>query len=404
MIDARRFWKERMREHTKELSRYTRYIFNGHIAVVMFFLLSAGAYFYQQWLQTVPEDFPAGLIVALVFASITTYSPIRTMIKEPDLVFLLPAEFELKDYFRFSLYYSYVVQLYVIFLAGAALGPLYFTVYPELGTDHYLAIILLMLVVKAGVMQSNWWMLQERQPSVRIGYQAAVWTVSAVVFYSAAVDALLFVIPGLVLLAGLIVYAFRMSKQKAGLAWDLLLEKDQGRMRVFYRLANMFTDVPHLKSRVKRRRLIVKLLTARIPFSGNTTYTYLYRITFARSGDYSGMYIRLVAIGALAVWFIPNMWVSVIFGLLFLYLSGFQMMTLWQHHRTIAWLDIYPVSFEQRKEELIRFLRQLLFFQTLIFVVVFAVQMMWAGTLLMAFGGLLFSRLFTETFVRKRLN
>ncbi|SIS47481.1 ABC-2 type transport system permease protein [Salimicrobium flavidum] len=392
-----------MSEHVKELNRYTRYIFNGHIAVVLFFLFSAGAYFYQQWLQTIPDDFPAAWVVAVAFGSIVTYSPVRTMIKEPDLVFLLPAEFELKDYFRRCLYYSYIIQLYIIFLAAAALGPLYFTVYPELGMNHYLRIIASMLVIKGVIMVSNWWMLQERQPGVRLMDQALKWVLAVTLFYFAAVGRPIFAILVFLLITGLAAYAWKLSKQKAGLAWDLLLEKDQARMKVFYRMANMFTDVPHLKSSVKRRALLVKLLTSRIPLSRKTTYTYLYRITFARSGDYSGMYARLVVIGAIAIWMVPNIWVSIIVGILFLYLSGFQMITLWHHHRTIAWLDIYPVSFDQRKEELLKFLKQLLLFQTIVYIIVFTVQALWMGALLTATGGFLFSWLFTETFVRKRL-
>ncbi|SDJ43372.1 ABC transporter permease [Salimicrobium halophilum] len=403
MIDAKQFWKERMGEHVKELNRYMRYIFNGHIAVVLFFLFSAGAYFYQQWLQTIPEDFPAAWVVAVVFGSIVTYSPVRTMVKEPDLVFLLPAEYELKDYFRRCLYYSYTVQLYVIFLAAAALGPLYFTVYPEFGMSHYLQIVAGMLVIKAMVILSNWWMLQEREPRIRLLDQAVKWVLSVFLFYFAAVGSWIFTAIVLILLVGLVYYTRYVSRQKAALAWDLLLEKDQARMRAFYRLANMFTDVPHLKSRVKKRKWLVSVLTTRLPFTNEKTYTYLYRITFARSGDYIGMYARLVVIGGLAIWMVPNTWVSVIIGVLFLYLSGFQMITLWHHHRTIAWLDIYPVSLKQRREALVTFLKQLLSTQTLIFVLLFVFQAEWVAGLLMAVGGGLFSILFVETFVRSRL-
>ncbi|WP_347861230.1 ABC transporter permease [Salimicrobium sp. PL1-032A] len=403
MIDAKQFWKERMGEHVKELNRYMRYIFNGHIAIVLFFLFSAGAYFYQQWLQTIPENFPAAWVVALLFGTVVTYSPVRTMVKEPDLVFLLPAEYELKDYFRRCLYYSYTVQLYIIFLVAAALGPLYFAVYKEFGTSHYLQMVAAMLVIKALVLVSNWWMLQERSPRLRFFDQGVKWVLAVLLFYFAAVGAWVGTIVMLILLLGVFSYSWYVSKQKAALAWDLLLVKDQARMRAFYRLANMFTDVPHLKSTVRKRRWLVALLTARLPFAKEKTYTYLYRITFARSGDYVGMYARLVVIGGIAVWFVPNGWVSVIIGILFLYLSGFQMITLWHHHRTVAWLDIYPLPLSLRKEALLTFLKQLLLFQTFLFTLLFVLQSEWLSSFLMGAGGTLFSWLFVETFVRRRL-
>ncbi len=106
-------------------------------------------------------------------------------------------------------------------------------------------------------------------------------------------------------------------------------------MQAFYRVANMFSDVPHIKNRVKKRQWLVSLVTRNIPFEKRFSFDYLFRVTFVRSGDYVGMYTRLIIIGGLFIFLIPNVWVKLIFVVLFLYLSSFQMMALYQHHRTI---------------------------------------------------------------------
>ena len=67
MFDSVQFFKQRFKEHLKELNRYLRYIFNGHIAFALFFFISAFAVYYQKLLQELPDDFPAALLMGVVF-------------------------------------------------------------------------------------------------------------------------------------------------------------------------------------------------------------------------------------------------------------------------------------------------------------------------------------------------
>src|SRR5699024_11588222 len=93
-------------------------------------------------------------------------------------------------------------------------------------------------------------------------------------------------------------------------------------------------------NRVKKRNWL-KFMIDRIPFAKKHTYDYLYRIAFIRSGDYLGMYMRLLLIGGLLIYFIPSDWMKLIFGMLFLYLSSYQMITLYQHFRSNMLLNLY---------------------------------------------------------------
>ncbi|WJE16785.1 ABC transporter permease [Halobacillus sp. ACCC02827] len=403
MINAKEFWKKRFSAHMKETNRYLKYIFNGHMAVAMFFFVSALAYFYQQWLQDIPEGFPTALIVGAAFGYMVSYSPVRTLLKEPDLVFLLPAEYHLGDYFRRCLYYSYVIQLYLIFLIGAALGPLYFATYPEFGTRHYLMMIGVALIIKVWNMLSNWWMLKERSPRIRVTDQLVKAVLNMVIFYFLAKGEWLFASIVTVLLVVVVLYSYNLSRKKAGLTWDLLVQKDQQRMRTFYRIANMFTDVPHLKNTVKKRHGLVRALIGGLTYRQDQAFAYLYRITFVRSSDYLGMYFRLIVIGGLAVWFVPNVWFKAAFALLFLYLTAFQMMSLWNHHRTIAWMDIYPLKKEWKTKALLSWMKQLMLFQTFLFGLLFLVQWNPVGLVIVWGGGAVFSYLFINSYVKQKL-
>src|SRR5699024_3173503 len=174
---------------------------------------------------------------------------------------------------------------------------------------------------------------------------------------------------------------YQLSQKQLGIAWELLVEKDRNRMQAFYRLANMFTDVPHLRNPVKKRTWLVSLVK-NVPFAKQYTYDYLYRITFIRSGDYLGMYIRLMIIGGLVIFYIPNLVMKLLFALLFLYISSFQMVTLFHHHRTVMWLDIYHVVYIVRKQSYLKWLTQLGFIKAIIFALIYVFVRLYLGALL----------------------
>ncbi|GGA73548.1 ABC transporter permease [Ornithinibacillus halotolerans] len=403
MFNAHEFFMNRFNAHLKDMSRYLKYIFNGHIAFAMLFFIAALAYYYQELLKVLPEDFPTTWLMGIVLGLVVSYSPVRTLLKEPDVVFLIPAEHKMKAYFRNAIIYSFVLQLYIVAIVTAAFGPLYFASFEERTGRTYLLTILIVLIFKLWNLIANWWMLKVREQNIRYIDQVVRLVFNIAVFY--------FLISGEMLLAGIttiffiiiFLYDFSVSRKQAGLHWELLLEKDISRLQAFYRFANMFTDVPHLKNRVKQRHWLVAILEKRIPFANRNTYDYLYRITFIRDGDYLNMYIRLIIIGGLFIYVIPNIWVKLAFAILFIYMSSFQMMTLYQHHRTIMWLDLYPVEMKNRETALLTWLKQLAIVQTIMYGVVFVIAQAYLGFVVILFGGILFTYLFINGYVKRKI-
>lgn len=403
MFDSHEFYKKRLTSHMKELGRYMRYIFNGHIAVALLFLIAAIAYYYQAWLEQLPENFPTATVIGIVFGLVVSYSPVRTLLQEPDLVFLLPAEEKMQAYFRNSIIYSFLVQLYLILLAAAALGPLYSASFPDRVGNTYLWTIFILFIFKIANLLASWWVNKVRESLHRRLEFFVRLLMNIFAFY--------FLIKGDMVAAGVVtvlftvlfLYDYVQSKKQPGIHWELLLEKDQNSMQSFYRMANHFTDVPHLRNQVKKRSWLVALLTRNIPFSQRASFDYLYRITFVRNGDYIGLYIRLILLGGIFIYLIPNLWVKLMFVLLFLYLCSFQMISLYQHHRTIIWLDIYPVDVEVRKQALMKIIQQLGIIQSVIFALVFLPLGEFVGGLLAVVVGVLFTFLFVNMYVKKKL-
>jgi len=404
MLDAKKLFQERLSDHFQQLSRYLRYIFNGHIAVASFFLISALAVFYQQWLATLSKDFPAGIIIGSLFGIIAAYNPIRSLLKRPDLMFLIAAESQLHSYFRRTIIYSFVVQIYLVFLIAAVLGPLYFHIYDEQSGKVYLLTIVILLIIKAWNLMANWWMLKLRNKNHYRIHLLIRFFLSTAIFISFIEQQLIIASITTIIFIGLFLLTYSWQRNSVSIPWIKLVELDEQSLQTFYRLANLFTDVPAIKVPVKQRKWLTFFVQRFIPLKNKFTYDYLYRLTFLRSGDYLGMYVRLLIIGSLAIYIVDLIWLKGIFVFLFIYMSSFQMMTLYDHHRTIIWLDLYPVSLDNRQRAFIRLLSGLSYIKALIFTVVFLLTTanipMFLGVLLISF---IFVFLFLNGYVKRKI-
>jgi ABC-2 type transport system permease protein len=403
MFEPKKLWKRRLGNHIKETSRYLRFMFNDHLIFALLFLLVAFAYFYQHWLETLPKNFPADWVMAIVIGFFVARSPIRTLLKEPDAVFLLPTEYKMGSYFKRAFLYSFFMQLYLLAIVIGALSPLYFTVYQERPTEWFIYLCIIIVILKVWNLFSAWLQLKDRNSKNRMVDSFIRFLLSVCILYF-FLDGNGFLYASIlsVIFIGLLLFNYH-HYHKKGLAWDLLIEKEDVMNQSFYRIANLFTDVPQLKKKAKKRYWIVEIFTSFIPFQQKQTFTYLYRITFVRSSDYFGLYIRLLIIAAFLILWVPNIWFKFVFGLLFIYLSGFQLITLWNHFRTIQWIDIYPVTDEVRKQSLLTFLLQLMLGKTIILAIVMIFAASWKEASLLFSVGVLFSFLFVYYYARKRI-
>ena len=79
------------------------------------------------------------------------------------------------------------------------------------------------------------------------------------------------------------------------------------------------------------------------------------------------------------------------------------MITLYYHHRTSMWLDLYPIEKTNKEKAFIKWLAQLTFVQTVIFAVVFLVWMDFLGLAITFSAGCLFNYLFNFMYVKKKI-
>lgn len=401
MFNEKKLWKERAGRRIKDLGRYLRYIFNGHLVIVLLFLIGTAAFYYQKWIQTLPADFPAALIIALVIGLFLTYSPVYNFLLEADRVFLLPLEDKLKGYFLWSGAASLVFQGYILLLVLAVLMPMYAHV-DNNGFRSFIPFLVIFLIVKAGNLAVNWKIHFYVEKSVHRWDMFVRYFLNAAFSYLLFKQANLFILFFIILIMGFYYYSFLVRTKRMSLKWDQLIDQEEKRMAAFYRLANMFTDVPKLRDTVKRRKWL-DVFIGGIPFSQNKTYLYLFSRTFFRSSDYLGLFLRLTVIGAAGIYFISFGWGQVILGVLFLYLTGFQLLPLWNHHQNKLWVDLYPVDPKYKQDAFHYLLMAVLTVEAVIFALMILIKGEPAMALFGLAAGVAFNWIFVYVYSKNRL-
>ncbi|MDA2769488.1 ABC transporter permease EcsB [Bacillus cereus group sp. Bc010] len=366
-MNSTALWKERFRHFLQEVRTYSKYVFNDHLKFIFVFIIGAGAYYYQQWLQTLTPSFPTALVMAVLLGLVLTAGSIQTLLKEADLVYLLPVEQKLKPYFTKAFLFTFMIQLYIIAIVAAALAPLYFQQMKQTGAT-YIWIVIAFVIVKAWNLFVAW----EKSFLTDQNIQRADWFIrfilNALFVYFLVERTSVMFIGGIVLLMVLyLAIMYQMVKGKP-LNWEYLISEEGKKMMLLYRIANMFVDVPALKERVARRKCLDFILSM---IGEKRTYLYLYTRTFLRSGNYFGLYVRLLVLGGVILYFIPFLYGRFIVSLIFLYLIGYQLLTLWKHHRMKIWLDLYPVGGEEKKKDFLTLLNAILITGSIIFTIIF---------------------------------
>ncbi|AKR08151.1 MULTISPECIES: ABC transporter permease EcsB [Bacillus cereus group] len=399
-MNSAALWKERFRHFLNEVRTYSKYVFNDHLKFIFVFIIGAGAYYYQQWLQTLTSSFPTALVMAVLIGLVLTAGSIQTLLKEADLVYLLPVEEKLKPYFTKAFLFTFMIQLYIIAIVAAALAPLYFQQMKQTGAG-YIWIVLAFVIVKAWNLFVAW----EKSFLTDQNIQRADWFIRFIlnglfVYFLVERTSVLF-IGGIVLLMVLYLAIMHQMVKGKPLNWEYLISEEGKKMMLLYRIANMFVDVPALKERVSRRKWLDFILSI---IGEKRTYLYLYTRTFLRSGNYFGLYVRLLALGGVILYFIPFLYGRFIVSFIFLYLIGYQLLTLWKHHRMKIWLDLYPVKVDEKKKDFLTLLNAILIIGSVIFTVIFALatkDFMMTGILLVV--SILFSIGFVYQYGAKRI-
>ena len=183
-----------------------------------------------------------------------------------------------------------------------------------------------------------------------------------------------------------------------------MVHVEEHRLHQIYQFINLFTDVPEITAKIKRRRYLDPILT-HIKRESKNTYLYLFARRLARGSDFSGLYFRLVIIGGLLIAGVVDFFFSLIIGFLFLYLIGLPLLPLSNQLRYMVLVQLYPIHKNQKKQAIQYLLTWVLIIASVIFGLIAAVvldgQQRWVPLAAYLIVTMLFVKLYVPTRLKK---
>ncbi|KUF37025.1 MULTISPECIES: ABC transporter permease [Lysinibacillus] len=299
MKNLRDVWSSRFMHYIGEVQKYMQFIFTGHIAIVLVFLIGAGGYQYSEWLKVVQTDFPAEIVIAVMIGILLAFSRPTTLLREPDQVYLLPLESKMSQYFSKALAWTFWSQVWIVAIVYIVCIPLLKAV-TALTTTEIWTIFLLIIVLKYISVQGEFsYRYSERGQMVWVDRLIRAVIFGAVLYMGLHAQLILAVIATVISVVYIII--FRKKSVGEPVPYEHFVKIEQNRMMSFYRFANYFTDVPHLHGSIRRRRWMDWLYRF-VPYGKENAQKYLVFRTFVRTDDHFYLWLRLTAIsGVIAV-------------------------------------------------------------------------------------------------------
>ncbi|KRM56589.1 ABC transporter permease [Lacticaseibacillus sharpeae] len=394
-----KLWQTRLRRHQKEQAKYLQRVFNDHFVLVLLVLFGALLYAYSNFVRGIyGHPFWVNLVVAGVAAASLLLGRLVTLMQKADVAFLLPKAGAMRGYLNQGRRYSMMLPVVIELATTVALWPLM-----TVGGNPNVAILIAVIVQQltfayASMSVQLTGLFNHKWDRMRL-------VIVALDFGFLLVGQLTALLPlallGTVTAAGL-TYATIAARKHEQLNVLRMVKREASRMATIYRFYNLFTDVPGLGGGVRRRKYLDWLLR-RVPVVHAQTWAYLLVRGLVRSQEYFGLCIRLMIVGALAMWVAPTWWLGLIIDLAFSYLLGYQLLPLAVRYREIVFTHIYPVAAAGRKQAWSRIVSVVLYVQAVILGLVQVVHAPALTSALVLVLGLVFVPVLVNGYLRRRI-
>lgn len=354
MNNMNNIWKARFVHYINEVQKYMRFIVTGHIAIVFVFVIGAAGYQYSEWLKVAPASFPAEWLVAAAVGLVLAFSRPTTLIREPDQVYLLPLETQMPAYFKKAVNWTFWSQLIVPVIVYIVAIPLLNTVTELSSLQVWLGLAFVIALKYLNVKIEFNYRFANRGHAIVIDRLArgalsilAIETALTASIYMAAIYLVLF-----------IAYNMSLKKRVADqpVPYEHFVRLEQNRMLRFYRFANYFTDVPHLRGTIRHRAWLDGVYKW-IPFAQKNTQLYLVWRTFIRTDDHFYLWVRLTAIAAVITAFVDISIVAWIVAAALAFATTLQLKVALLSNGEFRMDMLFPIAPTQRKQAVEKLLR-----------------------------------------------
>ena len=387
----------------KHMMRYLKYVFNDHFLLVMLIAMGGMGLYYSEFVKSLtPDFFIARPFVLIIWSLCLLVGKLATLLKEPDMIFLLPKERQMTTYLKTAFKSSILIPFSVLLLVVGITMPLLVATSNIGFSDFYLLLLNVWLLKLAHLLiqLQNIYLNTEKKTKIE-GMLLSLGTLGSI-----AVN--LYVAPWMGLIISILVLAVvyletgKVIKVNP-LNWEKAITLERKRLKKIYSFINLFTDVPGLQSDIKRRAYLDGVLN-KIKKEQGQTYNYLYARVFLRGTEYSGLVLRLTIIGGLALFFSDQMILDGIISALFVYLIGFQLLPIYSEFDYMLMTQLYPVKNEEKMKAVEKLLIKILMSVITIFSVIVMIRLQdkVAGAIIVGIL-LLEGIVFTKLYAPKRL-
>jgi ABC-2 type transport system permease protein len=266
-------------------------------------------------------------------------------LRQADLVFLLPMEARMPDYFRPMRIGGVVLQSVAVLGVWLLLYPLDRLYEAGRGVDvpalFFAAAAVMFLALKTTLYWGAFVERRIRSERVRQVFQVVRWGLAFVWGYSFVAVAHSWWV---LLVAGTaILYALMLRlPARDSLHWERWVRLEQAAMSRTYTFLNAFVDVPRDEEKAPPARRWLGFLGDGLPLRRERAYEYLYIKTFLRS-DLPGILFRQCLVFAAFEALSTSLWLKAGLAALGVVMTGVQLRTLEREHVRMQWVHVYPL-------------------------------------------------------------
>jgi len=347
-------WQSRRERYLRDVLPYWRYVLSSGGAAMGFVAILATQGYFALLAQTresgaAPWWLPAAAAGLAAFGLL--WNPVRTYLREPDLVFLRPLEGRMDEYARAGR------RLGLLWSGGwtvAALA-LYWPFYAALrgeegGAPAYAVVCALLLLVKALLHRGAWIERRFRERALVAAFAAAKTIAAFATAYAA--------LRGVDGFAALAAYAAAWGGYAAalrlpdarGVRWERLLRQERRTRALHEAWFGFFVDLPSRASGYKPRPYWNPLLRL-VRYERSNAALYMYWRTFLRSSILT-LAARLVVLFAALVALFPAPWTAAAIYAAGCWLLGLQLRAVRNAPSDPLLSVVSPISAEERERAL----------------------------------------------------
>ncbi|WP_164470906.1 ABC transporter permease [Vaginisenegalia massiliensis] len=336
-------WQQRFQHFSREVGKYSRYIFNDHFSVILLVMLGFAAFYYRnqlELLQTFPKASlhdPILLGMALWLGLVFQMGRPVWFTKATDKSYLFPLGHEWRMFWLKGLGLGLVLPL--IALVGAV-----FLVYPFVRLiSHWSLNQMWALVILSWLLKlTSFFLIYLDQFNVvplkgllnRTWFHSVVYmALLLVVFFVKSPWDFTLVLVCLGIIAGGLLWLYHLSKH-GQMQFDQVVELETHRQAQVYKWVAVFTDVPNRPKTLRNIRLFDGLIQVLRPLMRDR-FSFLYIRMLCRNSAYSGVWLKVILFIGLLLALSPQIWLQAGLGLIGYGLTLIQLLPLmnaYDHH------------------------------------------------------------------------